>query len=208
MLVNNAGIGGGGPVEEVDISQFRKVMETNFFGALRCIQAVLPSMRERKSGHIMNVTSVSGRIALSPQAPYTASKFALEALSEVLAQEVKPFGILVAVIEPGVIATPIFAKIPPREYSNTYPQGRRMRAFFAASLQNPTPPSVVGDKIAAIVNSKDATLRHPVGPDAQGLLDWRKSITDEQLIEWGGVESDEVWASNVKRDLGLDIQFE
>lgn len=208
VLVNNAGIGGGGPVEEVDISEFRKVMETNFFGALRCIQAVLPSMRERKSGHILNVTSIAGRVALSPQAPYTASKFALEALSEVLAQEVKAFGILVAVVEPGVIATPIFAKAAPRKYSNTYPQGRRLRAFFVASLQNPTLPSVVGEKIVAIVDSRDATLRHPAGPDAQGLLDWRKSITDEQLIAWGGVESDEEWASAVKRDFGLDIQFE
>ena len=207
VLVNNAGIGGGGPVEEVELSDFRKVMETNFFGALRCIQAVLPAMREKKSGHILNVTSVSGRMALSPQGPYTASKFALEALSEVLAQEVKRFGILVAVIEPGVIATPIFGKAPQQQWSSYYPQGKRMRALFAASLQNPTPPSVVADKIVEIVGSRDATLRHPVGPDAKPLLEWRLSMTDEQLIEWAGVESDEEWASNVKRDFGLEVQF-
>ena len=207
VLVNNAGIGGGGPVEELDISDFRRVMETNYFGALRCIQAVLPGMREMNSGHILNVTSVAGRMALSPQASYAASKFALEALSEVLAQEVKPFGILVSIIEPGVIATPIFGKAPPRQWSSYYPQAKRVSALFQASLQNPTPPSVVADKIVNIVNSHDATLRHPVGPDAKGFLEWRLSLTDEQLIEWVGVESDEQWASNVKRDFGLDVQL-
>jgi len=207
VLVNNAGIGGGGPVEEVDISEFRKVMETNFFGALRCTQAVLPAMREMKSGHILNVTSIAGRVPLSPQGPYAASKFALEALSEILAQEVKPFGILVSVIEPGVIATPIFGKVPPRQCSSYYPQGKRIRALFRASLQNPTPPSVVGDKIVTIVKTRDATLRHLVGPDAKGFIDWRSSMTDEQMIEWAGVESDEQWANNVKRDFGLEVEF-
>jgi NAD(P)-dependent dehydrogenase (short-subunit alcohol dehydrogenase family) len=84
VLVNNAGIPGGGPVEEAEIDVFRKVMETNFFGALRCMQAVLPGMRQQSSGHIINVTSVAGRIALSPQAAYAASKWALEATSEAL----------------------------------------------------------------------------------------------------------------------------
>ena len=87
VLVNNAGIEGTGSIEELDLSQFRAVMETNYFGSLRCIKAVLPQMRERKSGCIINVTSVAGQIALSPQAPYNASKWAMEALSESLAQE-------------------------------------------------------------------------------------------------------------------------
>ena len=207
VLVNNAGIASRGPVEELDISDFRKVMETNFFGVLRCTQAVLPTMRERKSGHILNVSSVAGRMALSPQAPYAASKWALEAMSEILAQEVRPFGILVAIIEPGVIATPIFGKAPPQHWSSGYPQGKRATALFRASLQKPTPPSVVGDKIVQIVQSRDVTLRHPVGPDAQGFLDWRSSMSDEQWIEWSAVVSDEEWARNVKRDFGLDVQL-
>ena len=78
VLVNNAGIPGGGPVEEADINEFRRVMETNFFGVLRCTQAVLPGMRERRSGHIVNISSVAGRISMSPQAAYSASKWALE----------------------------------------------------------------------------------------------------------------------------------
>src|ERR1700679_296830 len=111
VLVNNAGVGTMGSVEETSLSDFRSTMETNFFGALRCIQAVLPGMRERGSGCIVNVTSVAGRLAISPQAPYASSKWALEALSECLAEEVKNFGIRVAIVEPGVIATPIFEKM-------------------------------------------------------------------------------------------------
>ena len=97
VLVNNAGIGVMGSLEETPLSQFRSAMETNYFGAVRCIQAVLPGMRERQSGCIVNVTSVAGRIAMAPQAPYAASKWALEAMSECLAQEVKGFGIRVAI---------------------------------------------------------------------------------------------------------------
>lgn len=209
VLVNNAGIGGEGPVEEVELGVFRKVMETNFFGALRCTQAVLPGMRQQRSGHIVNISSIAGRIALAPQAAYAASKWALEAMSEVLAQEVRPFGIHVALIEPGFIATPIFGKVERREWSSYYPQARRGLALFQASLQNqnPTPASVVGDRIVEIVNHGDTTLRHLVGPDATGFLGWRSSMTDEQWIEWWGVESEEEWARNVKQVMGIDVSL-
>jgi NAD(P)-dependent dehydrogenase (short-subunit alcohol dehydrogenase family) len=101
VLVNNAGIGGPGTVDETPLDSFRRIMETNYFGALRCIKAVLPDMVARRSGCIINISSVVGRIALSPQAPYSASKHALEAVSECLAQEVKTFNIRVALVEPG-----------------------------------------------------------------------------------------------------------
>jgi NAD(P)-dependent dehydrogenase (short-subunit alcohol dehydrogenase family) len=206
VLVNNAGIPGGGPVEEVEIEVFRNVMETNFFGALRCMQAVLPGMRQQTSGHIINVTSVAGRLAISPQAAYAASKWALEATSEALAQEVRRFGIRVTIVEPGLIATPILSKVKPRQWSSHYPQPKRMRALFGASLQNPTPPSVVADKIVHIVNSDSGTFRHPVG-DANVYFAWRASMTDEQWIELNGVEDDEVWCASVKQHFGIDPQF-
>jgi NAD(P)-dependent dehydrogenase (short-subunit alcohol dehydrogenase family) len=181
-------------------------METNFFGAVRCMQAVLPGMRRQGSGHIINVTSVAGRIAMSPQGAYAASKWALEATTEALAQEVQRFGIRVTIVEPGLIATPILSKIKPREWGSDYPQMRRIRALFGTSLQNPTPPSVVADKIVEIVKGNDATFRHPVG-DARVYFAWRASMTDEQWIELGGVMSDEVWANSVKRHFGIDVQF-
>ena len=111
VLVNNAGIERSGSVEELPLAEFRAVMETNYFGAIRCIQAVLPTMRKRQSGCIINVASVAGHIASSPMAPYTASKFALEALSESLAQEVKPFNVRVAIVEPGIIDTPMARRL-------------------------------------------------------------------------------------------------
>src|SRR6202044_2038681 len=84
VLINNAGIERHGSVEELPMEEFRATMETNYFGALRCIRQVVPGMRERRSGCIVNVSSVAGKIACSPLAAYTASKFALESLSEAL----------------------------------------------------------------------------------------------------------------------------
>jgi NAD(P)-dependent dehydrogenase (short-subunit alcohol dehydrogenase family) len=205
-LVNNAGIGTSGPVEETSMEQFRGVMETNFFGALRCIKAVVPSMRERRSGTIVNVTSVAGRLAIAPQAPYCSSKWALEGLSEAMGQEVKAFGIRVAIVEPGVIATPIFGKQPDWSAESPYPQGRRIEALFAASLQNPVSPYVVGEKIREIIESGTDKLRHPVGPDAAPFLAWRASMTDEQWLAWGA-QTDEEWMASIKQSFGLDVKL-
>ncbi len=122
-LVNNAGIEARGSVEELDLAEFRAVMETNYFGAIRCIQAVLPSMRSRAAGCIVNVTSISGRISSSPLGPYAASKFALEAISEALAQEVKAVGIRVAIVQPGVVNTDMARSATTESETSLYPQG-------------------------------------------------------------------------------------
>jgi NAD(P)-dependent dehydrogenase (short-subunit alcohol dehydrogenase family) len=169
VLVNNAGIGGGGTVEEVPMDFFRQMMETNFFGALRCMKAVIPSMRERRHGCIINVTSVPGGVAMAPQAPYAAAKFALEAVSEYLAPEMKAFNVRVSMIEPGVIPTPIFSKAKPLPKDSPYPHLRRLRAMFAASLANPTSAYVIGEQIRQIVDGDIWQLRYPVGPDAAPL---------------------------------------
>ena len=105
VLVNNAGIERSGSVEELPLAEFRATMETNYFGVLRCVQAVVPHMRTRRSGCIINISSVAGRISSAPLTPYMASKWALEALSEGLAGEMKTFGVRVALVEPGIIDT-------------------------------------------------------------------------------------------------------
>ena len=101
VLVNNAGIERHGSIEEAPMEDFRAVMETNYFGVLRCTRQVLPRMRARRSGCIVNVSSVAGKIACGSLSPYTASKFALEALSEALAGEMKPYGVRVAIVAAG-----------------------------------------------------------------------------------------------------------
>jgi NAD(P)-dependent dehydrogenase (short-subunit alcohol dehydrogenase family) len=204
VLVNNAGIAQLGSVEETPLSAFREVMETNYFGALRCIQAVLPGMRGQKSGLIVNVTSVAGRLASGGQSSYCASKFALEALSESLAAEVKAHGIRVAIIEPGVVATPIFGK-ERLAGNSTYPHARRLMALFSASLERPVPPSVVGDAIRDIVASDSWTLRYPVGPDAQPLLHWRATLSDEQWAARGALD-DESWCQLMEQSTGLNVR--
>src|SRR5664279_5795933 len=105
VLVNNAGIERAGAIEELPLADFRATMETNYFGALRCIKAVVPQMRERRNGWIINVTSVGGRISSPPLAAYGASKWALEGFSEALAGEMKMFNVHVAIVEPGIIDT-------------------------------------------------------------------------------------------------------
>jgi NAD(P)-dependent dehydrogenase (short-subunit alcohol dehydrogenase family) len=205
VLVNNAGIERTGSIEGLDLSHFRAVMETNYLGALRCIQAVLPQMRARKSGCIINVTSVAGRISLSPLAPYTASKFALEALSEALAQEAKMFNIRVAIVQPGIIDTAMARRVGSQPEASSYPQARRFAGLMSASLQNPASPLLVGQKIRDIIESGTWQLRHPVGPDAEAFLHWRASMTDEQWVDWGAAD-DDTWYRSVDRDFGLNAR--
>ena len=114
-------------------------MNINLCGAVRCTQAVLPGMRQRGSGAIVNITSVAGRVAALAQSPYVASKWALEGLSEGIAQELAPFGIRVVIIEPGITKSAIFAK------SVDYPNAtgayedhyRRMFQMYATGIQSP-----------------------------------------------------------------------
>ena len=206
VLVNNAGVPGGGAIEETPVESFREVMETNYFGALRCMKEVVPGMRQRRRGTIVNVTSVAGRTATAPMASYAASKWALEALSECLAQEMRAFNVRVAIVEPGVIATPIFGKGRSSAPDSPYPHGRRLRALFAAALANPTPPSLVGDLIRDIVNGDSWQLRYPAGPDAAPMLKGRAMKSDEQVVEEAGA-SDEAFLARMKRDFGLDLKL-
>jgi NAD(P)-dependent dehydrogenase (short-subunit alcohol dehydrogenase family) len=186
ILINNAGIDRAGSIEELPLSEFRASMETNYFGALRCIQALIPELRKRRSGCIINITSVAGILSNPPLTAYSASKWALEALSEGLACEMKPFNVRVAIIEPGIIDTSMARQLGNAACESIYPHLARFSAVFTASLKNPIPPSLVAQKILDVFESGTTQLRHLAGPDAAGLVNWRRQLSDEKWIELHG----------------------
>ncbi len=207
VLVNNAGIERMGAVEETPLADFRACMETNYFGTLRCIQAVAPRMRRRRHGTIINVTSVAGKICAAPMTPYAASKFALEAASEGLAQEMKRFNVRVAIVEPGIIDTRMAREVESLPGSDIYPQAKRIAALFASSLaRGAASPEAVALKIREIAEGDNWQLRHAASPDAGPFLGWRASMNDEQWTAWGALDDAE-WASAVKRDFGIDVDL-
>jgi NAD(P)-dependent dehydrogenase (short-subunit alcohol dehydrogenase family) len=183
ILVNNAGIEAAGSIEEEPLDDYQATMETNYFGVIRCIKAVVPEMRKRRSGTIINISSVAGSFSHPPMTAYCASKWALEGLSESLACEMKSFGVRVAVVKPGIIDTAMAQRISTVGNSE-YPHAARISNLFKQVLQDaPVPPSVVAEKVLEIVTSGTWQFRHPVGPDAEGLIAWRKGMTDEQWID-------------------------
>lgn len=204
VLVNNAGIGTLGSVEELSIEFFQATMQTNFFGALRCMQAVLPAMRKHNSGHIINITSVAGKLYSGCHGSYCASKAALEALSESLAGEVAQFGIKVSVVEPGVIDTPIITKLDDRKIQSVYPGHVRLEAYLKTSASHHVMPSEVAETVLAIANGEKTTFRNTVGADAEPLLSWRASVSDEDWIATGGVDED-TWAAGMEQ-MGMDVR--
>lgn len=204
VLVNNAGIERRGSTEEIEMSVVREVMETNYFGVIRCMKACIPAMRERGDGCIVNISSVAGKISSSPLGPYSASKFALEAYSEATAQELKPLGIRVALVEPGIINTDMARDIAEYEESD-YPTMKRFSGMFKAALETPTSPTLVADKILDVVDSGTWKFRPPVGPDAEPFLEWRAGMTDEEWIDWNAAD-DDTWYASVQEDFGLDAR--
>ncbi len=209
VLVNNAGIGGAAPLEEVPDAEHRAMFETNYFGSLRMIQAVLPGMRARGSGAIVNVTSVAGRVAVPCQIPYSASKHALEALSEALAHEVRAHGIRVAIVEPGVFATSIFDNsAPATRYDRGSPYKHVMRRngkMYARLLREPGDPDRVAEVILQAATGSEPRLRHVVGWDARGLIEGRRAIPDEAWVELGDNLSDADYNARFHGYFGIDL---
>jgi NAD(P)-dependent dehydrogenase (short-subunit alcohol dehydrogenase family) len=207
VLVNNAGIYSIDAVEDEGLDRFRSVMETNYFGAVRCVKEVLPNMRRRGSGCIVNVTSIAGRIAFGGTSAYNASKFALEGFTEALAQEVKGHGIKVALVEPGIIDTAMATThLPQFDDTTIYPHGRRIHAFFNNPEKGEASPTVVGEMIRYVIESDDARLRFPVGPDAHPFLGWRSSVSDEDWVGLGGLKDDADYFQRVFTDTGVDLR--
>lgn len=185
-LVNNAAVGIHGPVERTPVDEVRKILETNVLGSLRMIQAVLPQMRERGSGVIVNVSSIAGRVSAPLGGFYSASKYALEAISESLHYEVGHFGIRVALVEPGGFDTNfgdnrrIFAAdVPP--YDELDKIWEQSQARLQGSPGERPGPEVVAQVIADAVEGKEQKLRWLVGDDAKLIMDVRNSMNDEDF---------------------------
>jgi len=207
ILINNAGIAPLGSIEEMPLSGFREVMETNYFGLLRCTQAVLPTMRRQKSGVVVNISSVAGRNAVSPNGAYSGSKFAVEGLSEILCQEMWSFGGRVAVIEPGLVKTAILGKMlgDEEEVQSHYPSVARLRAYYKAGEADAAEPEEVWHAIQKFLDSDDGTLRHPVGKDVVGVLPMRHQMSDEDWNNVCTIQDDDEWRAMMKATYDLDI---
>jgi NAD(P)-dependent dehydrogenase (short-subunit alcohol dehydrogenase family) len=205
VLVNNAGIGGGGPIGDVPVDFAKAMFETNYFGAIRMIQAVLPGMRERRGGAIVNVSSVWGRVAVPGHGHYCAAKHALEAASEALAQEVYALGIRVAIVEPGAVRTPIFQKArrfadPASPYAVHV---RRLLLLYQLAMKTISQPEDVARAIHDAALGTTPRIRHVVGEDARRVIEGRARVSDEEYAATGREMSEEEFLALSRRRYGF-----
>ena len=209
VLVNNAGIGGATPLELTPENEHRQMFETNYFGAIRCIQEVLTSMRERRHGTIVNITSIAGIIATPNQIPYSASKWALECAGEALAHEVKRFGVRVVNVEPGVIMTSIFDNsTSATRYDKTSPYQpimRRNGKLFAAGFREAAQADEVAQVILEAITTDNYRLRWYVGKDAIGMSQGRPKISDEEWVAMGDEITDADYNERFERYFGVRL---
>jgi NAD(P)-dependent dehydrogenase (short-subunit alcohol dehydrogenase family) len=187
MLVNNAGFALGGFIEEVSMDDWRRQMETNFFGLVAVTRAVLPIMREQKQGLIINLSSVSGLSGFPGYAPYAASKFAVEGFTESLRHEMSSFGVRVVLVEPGAYRTPIWNKgLGEIQRSDDSPYKEKLDAVLRYSQQageTAPDPQEVADLIAHIARMRAPRLRYALGKGSR-LLIIGKLLLPWKWLEW------------------------
>jgi NAD(P)-dependent dehydrogenase (short-subunit alcohol dehydrogenase family) len=188
VVVNNAGFGIAGAVEDTSIEEAKSQLETNFFGVLRVCRAALPVMRAQGEGLIVNISSLGGVIALPFQALYSASKFAVEGLTEALRLEVRPFGIHVTLIEPGDLHTGFTDhRVRAAAWGPTSAYARyaeRVLQIVEADERNGGAPETVALLLERILRSPNPAPRYQVGPAFQRLAAVLKGILPDRLFEW------------------------
>lgn len=187
VLVNNAGLGDLGALEQTTDGEVSRMFETNVFGPLRMARAVLPGMRARGSGRIINISSVAGLLVGAGNGLYAGTKHALEAMSETLAIEVRQFGVRVCIIEPGFFATPIIDKAigavtghEEMPYANV---DRRMAGIYAGGKAVAGDPAMVAQTIEAAIRAAEPRLRYLIGADARPFVEGRARMTDEEYVQ-------------------------
>ncbi|MDO3637264.1 oxidoreductase [Mycolicibacterium arseniciresistens] len=194
VLVNNAGYGYMSAVEEGDDAEVRKLFDTNYFGAVDMIKAVLPQMRARRGGHIVNISSMTGLVANPPNAYYSSTKFALEALTEALAAEVKPLGIKVCAVEPGAFRTDWAARsmkesaTPVDDYAEHVGARKTLIKQFANDL--PGDPRKVAEAVLMLTTLDDPPLRLLLGRDVLKATRDKLAAMSASIEEWKPVTKD------------------
>ncbi len=170
VVVNNAGWGIAGSVEDTSIAEAQEQLDTNFFGVLRVCQAVLPTLRRQGSGTLVNISSMGGLVAIPFQGLYSASKFAVEGMTESLRMELRPYGVKVAMIEPGDFRTGFTAE---RRMAAAAAEGPYKQALCIAVTvmekdeQGGATPEAIAWRLEKIINAREPKLRYLVGPLAQ-----------------------------------------
>jgi short-subunit dehydrogenase len=187
VLINSAGFGIAGAVEDTTMEEVASQFEVNFFGTVRVCRAVLPAMRTQGAGYIVNIGSIGGLIAIPFQAFYSASKFALEGLSESLRIEARPFGIHVALIEPGDHRTGFTqnrrstaAATGESAYRNRF---ERAIARMASDEQNGPKPDAIARLVQKVIDNPRPRLRYTVGPASQRAAVWLKRLLPNRIVE-------------------------
>ena len=185
VLINNAGYGMWGTVEDVSINEFKEQFETNFFSIIRLIHRVAPIMRKQGSGDIVNISSVAGRIGFPVSPAYISSKFALEGLSESLRFELMPFGVNVIIIEPGVIKTNFFNSMKLAKKSNQDSEYKEITEKVISGVkmmaEMGTHPKEVADAVVKALKEENPHPRYVVGNDAMMFLEAKKMKTDMEF---------------------------
>ena len=194
MLVNNAGYGYLSAVEEGDDADVRRLFDTNYFGVVDTLKAVLPGMRAQGSGHVINISSMTGLVANPPNAYYSSTKFALEALTEALAKEVGPLGIKVTAIEPGAFRTD-WAKRSMHETTapiDAYAAdvGARKDLIKAFADHLPGDPRKVGDAVVMVAGLDEPPLRLLLGKDVLAAVRTKLAEMTASIEEWEAVSVD------------------
>lgn len=194
VLVNNAGHGYLSAVEEGEDLAVRKLFDTNYFGVVDMIKAVLPEMRERRSGHIVNISSMTGLVANPPNAYYSSTKFALEALTEALAAEVKPMGIKVTAIEPGAFRTDWAARSMQETHStiDDYAENVGARKTLIKQFANDLPgdPRKVAAAVLMVTGLDEPPLRLLLGRDVLKAVRDKLASMSASIDEWEAVTRD------------------
>ncbi len=186
VLINNAGYGLIGCVEDLSLDETRAIFETNLFGIMRVTQAVLPVMRKQRSGTVVNVSSVAGRVGFPVTPAYISTKFALEGLSESMRYELEQFGINVIIVEPGAVRTdfPDNMKVAKKAADPNSPYAQltqKVSAGLKLLLEHGTPPEEIAKVILKALTSDNPDPRYLAGNDAAMMMEARRNMSDAEF---------------------------